>query len=113
MWAWLTFDLCHLYVGRFVKSEHGKSLAALALLLTCMYTGENADRISGLPSHQDSMGELSESVYQSREHILNILERWVCVNGSEGGRPRLIQNIQSCFVVGNLSIALLTTLIGS
>ena len=70
-----------------MKSDHGRSLAALALLLTCMYTGENADRVSGLPSRQENMAELSELVYQSREHILNILERWVhnavCTRGEK------------------------------
>ena len=74
-------------LDRFVKSDHARSLEALALLLTCMYTGENADRVSGLPSRQENMAELSELVYQSREHILNILERWVhiavCTRGGE------------------------------
>lgn len=38
-------------------------------------TGEEADRLSGLSRPQDDMMALSESVYQSREHISNILER--------------------------------------
>lgn len=38
-------------------------------------TGEEADRLSGLSRPQDDMMALSESVYQSREHISNVLER--------------------------------------
>ncbi|XP_019850343.1 PREDICTED: huntingtin-like isoform X2 [Amphimedon queenslandica] len=67
--------LRNLAATRFVQSDHFKSLSSLALLLTCMYTGEEADRLSGLSRPQDDMMALSDSVYQSREHISNILER--------------------------------------
>ena len=39
--------------------------------------GEEADRLSGLSGPRDDMNSLSESVYQSREHISNILERCI------------------------------------
>lgn len=41
-----------------------------------MIIGEEADRLSGLSRPQDDMMALSDSVYQSREHISNILERY-------------------------------------
>lgn len=39
--------------------------------------GEEADRLSGLSGPRDDMSSLSESVFQSREHISNILETLV------------------------------------
>ena len=36
----LSLSHTHTHTHRFVQSDHSKSLSALALLLTCMYTGE-------------------------------------------------------------------------
>ena len=35
--------------------------------------------MSGLAMPQDNMEDLKESVYQSRENISNLLERYACI----------------------------------
>ena len=54
-----------MYTGESISIIYDHNLYSFTL-------GEEADRISGLASSQDSM---SESVFQSREHISNLLER--------------------------------------
>lgn len=58
--------------SRFIRSDQNKSVIALSLLLSCMYTGEEADVASGLA--QPSFNPM-ETAIQAREQVNNLMER--------------------------------------
>ncbi|KAL5499651.1 hypothetical protein EMCRGX_G011104 [Ephydatia muelleri] len=66
--------VCTTATAVFNRAEQGKSLPSLALLLTSMYTGEEADFVSGLAA-MDSDTNVLDIIIQAREHINCILEK--------------------------------------